>query len=189
MLVAARRRPAAAAAAAAAALDQPRHRRPARAGAGHGPVPTPTCCSARRARRPSRCSAGASGGASLFVGVLEARVTLGVFVWALGHRARGRGAQPRVLDARPASCSAPSPRAAHPSSGRSARSPTCGCSRVVAVSIAAQLALHHVSATQQLFHLAPLSLGDWAIAFGAGFIPVSVLELLKLVRRRVPAPA
>ena len=56
--------PAAAAAAAAPALDQPRHRRAARAGAGHGSGRRRTPCAARRGRRRSRCWGAASGSAS-----------------------------------------------------------------------------------------------------------------------------
>ncbi len=60
---------------------------------------------------------------------------------------------------------------------------------VVALSIAAQLAILHVGAARALFELAPLGAGDLAIALVAGLVPVTVLEVAKLVRRGRSRPA
>jgi Ca2+-transporting ATPase len=54
---------------------------------------------------------------------------------------------------------------------------------VVLLSSAVQLALHHVPALRSLFHLHPLSLTDCALSMGLALIPVTVLELAKLVVR------
>ena len=54
---------------------------------------------------------------------------------------------------------------------------------VVVGSGALQLALHHVPAIQRLFHVAPLTLEDCALSVGLGLVPVTILEVTKLVRR------
>ena len=54
---------------------------------------------------------------------------------------------------------------------------------VVLGSGAVQVALHHVPAIQRLFHVAPLTLADCALSIGLGLVPVTILELTKLVRR------
>jgi Ca2+-transporting ATPase len=51
---------------------------------------------------------------------------------------------------------------------------------VVALSLLLQVGLTQIPATQRLFALEALSPVDYALAFGLGLIPVSVLELLKL---------
>lgn len=52
-----------------------------------------------------------------------------------------------------------------------------------------QLGLHHIPATQALFQLGKLSLADCLLAVGAGLVPVTLLELQKLVRRALRAPS
>jgi Ca2+-transporting ATPase len=54
---------------------------------------------------------------------------------------------------------------------------------VVTVSGAVQVALHHVPVVQRIFHVQPLSLSDGALAIGLGLVPVTILEVSKLVRR------
>jgi len=54
---------------------------------------------------------------------------------------------------------------------------------VIGVTIAAQLALHHVAWLRGLFALSPLSFGDTAIALAIALGPVTVIELTKLARR------
>jgi len=57
---------------------------------------------------------------------------------------------------------------------------------LIAVTVAStlvQLGLHHIPATQELFQIGPLSLADGVLALGLGLIPVSVLELSKLLHR------
>ena len=56
---------------------------------------------------------------------------------------------------------------------------------VVIASVAMQLAIHHIPATQALFHIGDLPLADCAIGLLVGLFPVSVIELSKLVRRRI----
>lgn len=54
---------------------------------------------------------------------------------------------------------------------------------VVSGSAALQVAMHHVPAVQRLFHVTPLTLADCLVAIGLGLVPVTVVELAKLVRR------
>ena len=54
---------------------------------------------------------------------------------------------------------------------------------VVVASGAVQVALHHVPSIQRLFHVAPLTLADCVLSIGLGLVPVTILELTKLVRR------
>jgi Ca2+-transporting ATPase len=54
---------------------------------------------------------------------------------------------------------------------------------VVALTGAMQVALHYVPVMQQLFHVAPLSVADLALAVGLGLVPVTILEVAKLLRR------
>lgn len=63
---------------------------------------------------------------------------------------------------------------------------------VVVVSVLVQLGIHHIPATQELFQLGALPLGDCALSFALGLIPVTVLEVTKLLRRiwsAAPNPA
>jgi Ca2+-transporting ATPase len=55
---------------------------------------------------------------------------------------------------------------------------------VVVVSLLLQLGLYQLSFTRELFDLARLSWDDLALALAISFVPVSLLELFKLVRRR-----
>jgi Ca2+-transporting ATPase len=54
---------------------------------------------------------------------------------------------------------------------------------IVAVSVLVQLGIHHIPATQQLFHIGALSLFDCALSLIAGAVPFAVIELTKVVRR------
>jgi Ca2+-transporting ATPase len=146
-------------------------------------------------KRPPRPSEEAMLGRAEWVriastGALEASLTLGVFFWALGHR--GEAEARSLAFAIVVFCELLRVFAS--------RSPTrllweVGAFSnllllaVISLSVAAQLLLYGLPATRELFHLAPLTIADWAIAFGAGFVPVSVLELLKLARRVRPRAA
>jgi Ca2+-transporting ATPase len=57
---------------------------------------------------------------------------------------------------------------------------------VVLISIFLQLGIHHLPATQKLFEIGDLALADCAFAVLVALIPVSALELIKLVRRGMP---
>jgi len=54
---------------------------------------------------------------------------------------------------------------------------------VVAVSVLLQLGIHHIPWTQELFGIGPISLAECGITLLVGLVPVTVLELAKLVRR------
>lgn len=54
---------------------------------------------------------------------------------------------------------------------------------VVIGSAAFQIAIHHVPILQELFGISPISLGDCVLSVALGLIPVTALELSKLVRR------
>ncbi|MBZ0120165.1 MAG: cation-translocating P-type ATPase [Sandaracinaceae bacterium] len=54
---------------------------------------------------------------------------------------------------------------------------------VVALTILVQLALHHVPFTQELFGIGTISLADCGLTLALGFIPVTVLEISKLLMR------
>jgi Ca2+-transporting ATPase len=53
---------------------------------------------------------------------------------------------------------------------------------VVAISVGLQLGIHHIPAAQQLFGIGPVTLETCGVALLLGLIPVTVLELAKLVR-------
>lgn len=55
---------------------------------------------------------------------------------------------------------------------------------VVAAAFAMQLAIHHISVFQTLFKIEPITLAQCVGWFAAGFIPLIVLELRKLIRYR-----
>jgi P-type Ca2+ transporter type 2C len=56
---------------------------------------------------------------------------------------------------------------------------------VIALSVALQVLIIYVPPTQALFHLAPLPLWTVAATLGIGLVPASLLEIAKLVRRRI----
>ncbi len=60
---------------------------------------------------------------------------------------------------------------------------------IVVVSVTIQLALSHLPAAQVIFDLRPLSERDTLLCLALGLIPVSTLELIKLLRRLVHRPA
>jgi Ca2+-transporting ATPase len=55
---------------------------------------------------------------------------------------------------------------------------------VVSVSVVAQLLIHHLPFTRELFAIGGLSAADCIMSLVIGFIPVSVIEIGKLVRAR-----
>lgn len=54
---------------------------------------------------------------------------------------------------------------------------------VVVASGLIQIGIHHIAALEALFKIKPLSLADCALSIGLGLIPVTLVELTKLVRR------
>jgi Ca2+-transporting ATPase len=51
------------------------------------------------------------------------------------------------------------------------------------LSFLVQLGIHHIPATQALFQIGDLPLADCVLAVAVGLIPVTVIELSKLLRR------
>lgn len=56
---------------------------------------------------------------------------------------------------------------------------------IVMVSALVQLGIHHIPATQALFQINDLSLGDCSLSVIAGVIPLIIAEIVKIVRRMV----
>ena len=54
---------------------------------------------------------------------------------------------------------------------------------VVVVSAAIQMGMHYLPVMERVFQIVPLDGRDAATAFALGLIPVTVIELSKLVRR------
>jgi P-type Ca2+ transporter type 2C len=122
-------------------------------------------------------------------GLLQTAVTLGVFVWALRNRgeteARNLAFSVIVLSEVLRSFAARSPTKVFWEVGALQNLTLVG---VVFVSVLVQLGLHHIPATQRLFHLGTLSFADCALSLGLGLIVVTVLEVSKLVRRWLKRP-
>jgi Ca2+-transporting ATPase len=55
---------------------------------------------------------------------------------------------------------------------------------VVSVSVVVQIAIHHLPFTEGLFDIGRISLADCMMSLLIGLVPVSVIELAKLARRR-----
>jgi len=117
-------------------------------------------------------------------GLLQAIVTLGLFVWALDSRSVG--------DARSLAFStlvfgevfrSLAARSATRTFWEVGAFTNLRLLAVVVATIVAQLVLHQWPPLQGLFQLSALSLADCLLALALGLIPVSVLELSKLVRR------
>ena len=60
---------------------------------------------------------------------------------------------------------------------------------VVGVSAAVQIGMHHVGFAQDLFGLAAISLVDCLLSIGLGLVPVTVMELSKVVVAKIPTLA
>ena len=125
-------------------------------------------------------------------GSLQAAVTLGVFAWTLN--AKGVGPAQNMAFATLVfgelfrAFAARSRTRTFWSIGALTNLRLVG---VVLVSVLLQIGMHHVPFTQRLFRVEPTPLADWALAFGLGLIPVTAIELAKLVRGlgRGPTPA
>jgi P-type Ca2+ transporter type 2C len=117
-------------------------------------------------------------------GLLEATVVLGVFAWALETRelaeARTLAFSVLVLGELFRAFAARSPERTFWEVGVFTN---LRLLVVVLVSVCLQLGLQLFSFTRELFRFATLTLADGALVVGLGLIPVTMLELLKLVRR------
>ena len=117
-------------------------------------------------------------------GLLQAATTLSVFVWALRTRdlteARNLAFSVIVFCELFRAFAARSARRTFWEVGAFTNMKLVG---VVMISFLIQLGLHHIPATQTLFKLGRLSAADCTLAVLAGLVPVTLLELWKLVRR------
>jgi Ca2+-transporting ATPase len=118
------------------------------------------------------------------VGLLQATVTLTVFAWALQERdlteARNLAFSTLVFAELLRAFSARSATQPFWEIGLFTNVRLFG---IVAVSMLVQIGIHHIPATQQLFQIGSLGLMDCAMSVAIGFIPVTVQELFKLLRR------
>ena len=142
-------------------------------------------------RRPPRRPAGAMLGRPewttiLLTGALQTAVTLGVFVWALRERnlteARNLAFSVVVFGELFRSFASRSPTRTFWEVGALSNVTLLG---VVGVSVAVQLGIHHIPATQALFQIGDISLADCTLGLVVGLVPVTVIELSKLIRRAV----
>jgi P-type Ca2+ transporter type 2C len=128
--------------------------------------------------------------AIVLTGVLQAGVTLGVFVWALQTRdvdtARNLAFSTLVFGELLRAFAARSPTRLFLELGAFSNRPLLV---VLGVSLALQLLIHQLPFTQSLFRVTALSLFDWALTLALGLVPVSLLEIAKLVRRSGHMPA
>ena len=141
----------------------------------------------RPPRRPTEPILGRGEWTSILItGFLQTVVTLGVFVWALKSRdeteARNLAFSVIVFSEVLRAFASRSPTLVFWELGAFKNMVLVG---VVLVSVLIQLGLHHIPATQALFHLGTLSLADCALSFGLGLIVVTLLETGKLLRRAV----
>lgn len=60
---------------------------------------------------------------------------------------------------------------------------------VVVASVVLQLVMHHTAVAQRIFAIKPLSLTDCILTLSVAFVPVTLTELGKLLRRRKPHDA
>ena len=117
-------------------------------------------------------------------GVLQTAATLGIFVWALQNRnlpeARNLAFFVIVFAELFRSFASRSNTKLFWEVGALGNLTLLG---VVAVSVLAQLAIHHIPATQRLFQISSISWSDGALGLAVGLVPVTGLELANLVRR------
>ena len=143
----------------------------------------------RPPRRPDEPLLGRSQWLNVvFTGTLQAAVTLGVFAWALTARdlveARNLAFSTLVLGELFRAFAARSPTRLFLEVGVFTNLRLLG---VVVLSALVQIGIHHIPATQTIFQIGALSLADCGLVLALGLLPVTVLELAKLLRRRSTA--
>lgn len=121
----------------------------------------------------------------LSTGLLQGAVTLGVFAWTLRaegiEQARNMAFTTLVFGELFRAFAARSRTRTFWQVGALSNLRLLG---IVLGSAAIQVGMHHVGFAQTFFDLAPISLGDCLESIGLGLIPVSVMEISKLFRRR-----
>jgi len=117
-------------------------------------------------------------------GLLQATATLAVFTWALNARdlaeARNLAFSVLVFGELLRAFAARSTTRVFWEVGAFTNARLLG---VVAFSVLLQVGIHQIPATQALFDIGALSVVDWALTFLVGMVPVTVIELHKLLRR------
>jgi Ca2+-transporting ATPase len=125
----------------------------------------------------------------LVTGMLQTLSTLGIFAWALRNRnleeARNLAFSVIVFAELFRSFAARSATRPFWEIGAFSNLTLLG---VVTVSILVQLIIHHVPETQALFQIGDLSMADCALSVLVGLFPVSMIEVSKLVRRKIRRP-
>ena len=142
----------------------------------------------RLPRRPNEPMLGRSQWSYVVLtGMLEAFVTLSVFVWALKSRnlaeARNLAFTVIVLAELFRAFAARSVTRTFWEVGAFTNLRLLG---VVVVSALIQIGIHYIPATEFLFQIAPISMGDCILSVAVGLFPVTVLELKKLISRGKP---
>jgi P-type Ca2+ transporter type 2C len=126
----------------------------------------------------------------VLTGLLQAAVTFGAYLWAARSRnleeARNLAFSVLVFGEVLRAFAARSDTKLHWELGAFSNARLVA---VAAITMLVQLAIHHLPFTQKLFGIGPISLADCTLSLGLGFIPVTVLELSKLVRRGWSGPA
>ena len=117
-------------------------------------------------------------------GLLQAAVTLGVFVWALQARdlveARNLAFSVLVFGELLRAFAARSTTRLFWEVGAFTNLRLLG---VVVLSVVLQIGIHHIPAAQEIFEIGALSAADCALTLLIGLCPVTVIELAKLARR------
>ncbi len=149
--------------------------------------PTDPDAMARPPRRPTEPLLGRAEWLRIgLTALVEAGVTLAVFAWALRERdlveARSLAFSVLVFSELFRSFAARSATKVFWQVGAFGNLLLLG---VVAGSVLLQLVLHHVGFTQSVFHISALTVADWVFVVLLGLAPVTVLELVKLVRAKV----
>jgi len=118
-------------------------------------------------------------------GLLQAAATMAVFVWALGARdlseARNLAFSVLVFGELFRAFAA---RSSTRTFWQIGALTNIRLLAVVTASVLLQLTIHHLPWAQQVFDIGPLSAADCALTLIVGLVPVSVIEVAKLVRRR-----
>jgi len=120
----------------------------------------------------------------VWTGLLQAATTLGVFVWALRSRdlmeACNLAFSVIVFAELFRSFASRSTTRVFWEVGAFTNVRLLG---VVVISAIVQIGIHHIPATQALFQIGHLGLSDCGLSVLAGLVPVTVLEITKLLRR------
>jgi Ca2+-transporting ATPase len=138
----------------------------------------------RPPRRPDEAMLGRAQWTEIVLtGALQAIVSLAVFAWAMTDRnldeARNMAFSTLVFGEVLRSLASRSPTRTHFQVGLWTNMRLIA---VVVVSVVVQIAIHHLQFTRDLFHLGYLGWDDCALSFGLGMIPVTCIEVAKLVR-------